>query len=381
MSDTFTEVTSTSWFSRIGSSIKGIFVGLVLIVIAVVLLGWNEGRSVERYKTLKEGGGAVLSVASDSIDSSHDGQLVHTSGLATSDDRPADPEFGLSTGGLKLVRTVEMYQWKENEEKETRKKLGGGTETVTTYSYVKEWSEQLQRSADFKQAEDHVNPTEMRVQSARFTAKPVTLGAYTLADHQVSKINGAEGYTLPADYQVPATFGQATASGSTIFIGADPAAPVVGDLRVSFQEVPEQEVSVVAAQVSDTFEPYQTEAGGTISLLERGTVSAKAMFETAQENNKVMTWVLRVVGLVMMFIGFNMLMAPLSVLADVVPFIGNLVGAGTAFVALLLAAVTGLITIAVAWIVFRPVLAVALLVGAGVCVYLIFGKSKKAKAA
>lgn len=76
-----------------------------------------------------------------------------------------------------------------------------------------------------------------------------------------------------------------------------------------------------------------------------------------------------------MFIGFYLLMGPLSVLADVVPFIGNIVGAGTAIVALMLTAVGGLITIAVAWIVFRPVLAISLLV---VSAAVIYGIVKKA---
>ena len=36
--DSFTEVTNQSWFSRIGSSIKGVLVGIVLVVIGGI--GW-----------------------------------------------------------------------------------------------------------------------------------------------------------------------------------------------------------------------------------------------------------------------------------------------------------------------------------------------------
>jgi hypothetical protein len=104
------------------------------------------------------------------------------------------------------------------------------------------------------------------------------------------------------------------------------------------------------------------------------------MIQTAQDNNKAMTWALRGVGLVLMFIGFNMLMAPLSVLADIVPFIGNIVEVGTSLIAMLMTGVCGLLTIAVAWIVFRPVLGVSLLVVCAAIVYLIFTKMKTAKA-
>lgn len=374
--DSFSEVTSTSWFSRIGGSIKGIFFGVVLIIVSIVLLSWNEGRAVERYKTLKEGGGTVVSVDSAAVDSGKQGELVHTTGFATSKDQPTDPEFGVSSEGLKLTRTVEMYQWKENTKKETQKKLGGGTETVTTYTYVKDWSEQHKDSSKFKKPEGHTNPPELPFKSTTFSAKPVALGAFTLANSQVDMIGGAEPVTFPSDYEVPEKIGENTLSGSTIYIGDDPSAPAVGDLRVRFEEVPEKDISLVAAQVNNGFEPYQAKAGGTINLLQTGTVSAAAMFQTAQDSNKVLTWILRGVGLFLMFIGFNMIMAPLSVIADVVPFIGNLVGAGTMFVAILLTAVAGLVTIAIAWIVFRPLLAVILLVGAGAAVYLIFSKTK-----
>ena len=63
--DHFTEVTSQSWFSRIGGAFKGILVGLVLFVLAFPILFLNEGRAVTTYKALKEGGSSVISVAAD----------------------------------------------------------------------------------------------------------------------------------------------------------------------------------------------------------------------------------------------------------------------------------------------------------------------------
>jgi hypothetical protein len=78
---------------------------------------------------------------------------------------------------------------------------------------------------------------------------------------------------------------------------------------------------------------------------------------------------LRVLGLVLMWIGFSMVFRPLSVVADVVPFIGTLVGWGTGVVSFALAAPLSLVTIAIAWIVYRPLLGIALLVVGG----LVFG--------
>lgn len=334
---------------------------------------------MERYKTLKEGAGAVVTIDSGRVDPSHEGRLVHLTGFARTEDQPADREFGVSVHALKLIREVEMYQWQEGKSSETQKKFGGGTETVTTYNYSKEWSSKFNDSADFKKSAGHVNPS-MKFKTATFYAKPVTLDAFTLSNRQVRMVGGDESFSLPEGYETPEHLGEVTVSPTTLYLGEDPAVPTVGDLRVSFSIVPEQEVTLVAAQVRESFEPYPTDAGGTINLLKSGVFSSGAMIQQAQDSNKIMTWVLRSIGLLLMFSGFSLVMAPLSVLADVVPIIGDFVGMGTSILAFLLTIVGGTITIAVAWIVFRPVLAICLLAVTVAAIYFIFKKMKSSPA-
>ena len=48
MPDSYTTVTETGFLSRIGSSILGFFLGPILVIAAIVLLSWNEGRAVHR---------------------------------------------------------------------------------------------------------------------------------------------------------------------------------------------------------------------------------------------------------------------------------------------------------------------------------------------
>ena len=114
-----------------------------------------------------------------------------------------------------------------------------------------------------------------------------------------------------------------------------------------------------------------TSRGGEILELEIGTFSADEMFSKAEASNRMLTWILRLVGFILMFVGFLLVLRPLSVVADVIPFLGNIVGAGAAIIAFLLAGTLSLITIGVAWIVYRPVLAVALFAGAAVLLVLI----------
>src|SRR3989344_2280935 len=109
-----TVTTSTSWFSRLGSSVKNIFFGLLLVIGSIVLLFWNEGRAVKTDQSLKEGASSVVSVSSEKKDPANEGKLIHFSGLAKTPSVLTDVDFGVGGSALKLRRIVEVYQWEEN---------------------------------------------------------------------------------------------------------------------------------------------------------------------------------------------------------------------------------------------------------------------------
>ena len=132
---TTVETTSTSWFSRLGNSFKNIFVGFLFVIGAIILLFWNEGRAVKTEQNLKEGFSVVVSVSPDKKDLINEGKLIHFSGMTKSPDLLIDSEFGVSASAIKMQRIVEVFQWKEESRSKTVQKLGGGTETTTTYTY------------------------------------------------------------------------------------------------------------------------------------------------------------------------------------------------------------------------------------------------------
>ena len=81
----------------------------------------------------------------------------------------------------------------------------------------------------------------------------------------------------------------------------------------------------------------------------------------------------------LMFIGFCLLMGPLSVLADVIPFIGSIVGGATAFVSFFLTVGIGSIVVAVSWIAFRPMIGIPLFVVGGGCFVMLLAKGIMSK--
>lgn len=379
MADSFSQVTGRSWFGRIMDSIKSVLLGLLLFVASFVLLFWNEGRAVSTAKSLTQGAHDVVSVDAAAVDRANDGKLVHFSGTATTGDLLQDAMFQVSAKALKLQRTVEMYQWVEEKKTSTQKKLGGGEETTTTYNYNKQWSADWHDSSQFNQSTDHVNPPQA-VKSDTQVAAKITVGAFTLSPGLVGQITGNQPLALPEN--APASVADGfKKSGAGYYHGANADAPVVGDLRVAFAVVKPQDVSVVAQQTSEnSLKPYPTSAGKPLEMLEPGTIGAAEMFKLAQDRNAHLTWILRAVGFLAMWIGLMMVLNPLKVLADVVPLFGSLVGAGLALVTLCVALPMSLVTIAVAWFFFRPLLSIGLLLAAAAAVAGIVMILKKRKA-
>ena len=123
MSDSFQKVTRQGWGSRLGDSIKGILVGVVLFIAAFPILWLNEGSSVRRYKALKEGEGVTISVDSQAIDPANEGKLIHTMGKAVTDEVLQDMHFAVSANALRMKRNVSMFQWVEETSEKKEKKL------------------------------------------------------------------------------------------------------------------------------------------------------------------------------------------------------------------------------------------------------------------
>lgn len=378
MADTYTETTTTSWFSRIKSAFGGIFFGFLLIIAGIVVLFWNEGRTVKNKRALNEGEKAVISVYAASVSAANEGKLVHFSGVATTNDSLADEEFGIALVAIKLERKVEMYQWEEKEESVTKKKLGGSEETTTKYTYNKTWSTSLNKSDEFKKPEKHENPADFPYSSSTMYASNVMVGGYQLPEGLVHSVPGSE--NMPVT-KLGADIKDASLSNSVIYVGkGTPASPQIGDVKITYSIIkPQQQVSIVGLQKGNSVEPYIAKNGKTVFMLQGGNIVADQMFKSEKASNSRMGWILRLVGFMMISIGFGSIFKILSVIADVVPFIGNIVGFGTSLISGILAFAISIVVIAIAWIYYRPVIGISLLaVSAGAFIwFFIIAKRKK----
>jgi hypothetical protein len=382
MSDSFTETTTKGWTTRIGQSLVGILLGIVLVSGSGIGLFWNEGRAVQTTKSLAEGASLAVDIDAGRIDPANEGRLVHVTGSMQAGTKPSDAEFGVSAGGLRLVRIVEMYQWQEEKKTETKKNLGGSEETVTTYSYVRGWSATPIDSSKFKVSEGHANPA-MRYRGADFVAGEVTLGAFHPGRHIIERLPSSEEVRVDpalAEMLRSRVNGPVQVSDGKFYIGADPLQPRIGDMRISYKLTPAGAVSIVGRQSGSDFAEYQTRAGDRLLMVQEGTVSTADMFALARRENTVLTWLIRGIGALAMFIGFALILGPLVVVADVVPLIGSILGAGAALVALVATAALAPFIIAIAWLWYRPLISLIVFV-IGVAIAILLKRHAAGKAA
>ena len=387
-----TETTTESWGSRLGSSLKGVLVGGAMFIAGFPVLFWNEGNSVKTARAIDEGEGACISVESNEmVDPEMNGKLVHMTGRADTSDVLSDSTFGVSAKAICLERKVEMFQWMEESRTSEKKKLGGSVEKTTTYTYKQEWVDYAVDSSRFNTAQGHENPGSMEFQSEKWLAENVTFGAFRLNKKQIERIGAAQAFAFPTNFTC--ALPRVKVQGTTIYVpngetrgnalnNRDVVSQTrIGDMRVTFRVIYPHDISVIAKQQGDTFVDYTAKNGKKLSYLHDGIDDAAAMFASARSGNAIITWLVRLGGFLLMFFGLSGVFKPLSVLADVLPILGDIVEIGTGFVAGLLALVCALVTIAVAWLFYRPILGVLLLAAASFLVWKLIQRRKAAKAA
>lgn len=405
--DHFTEKSYTGYGQNIGNSLKGIFFGFLFLIGSIVLLWWNEGRSVEQSTALHEMKENIITLPDTKYSAKYNGQPALLQGEIKPLNELIDSAFGIHSDGLKLNRIVEMYQWKENTSSKSEDKLGGGTETVTTYDYVKEWSSSEINSDSFKHPEGHQNP-KMLYKSETFVTD-AKMGDFHLDKAVVDHIGASEDYTgvdIKKDSNATSSnindesdvvklgsisdknisiSSQAPISNVKIYsnfryIGKDAQQPQIGDMKISYKNAPAGVYTIAAKIQGGTLTDYTTKNGKNFIFVRSGKVSAENIFKSELESNSILTWILRGVGLTLMFMGFSMMMGILSTLAKVIPFLGSLVGGVTGIIAGVLTLVVGSIVIALAWLSSRPLLSLGILV-VGIIIAIVIGKFGKPKVA
>ena len=382
MGDNYTEYEHTGFLGNMGNSFGNMLFGFILFIASFVLLWWNEGRAVDRYVTLETGQKNL--VQTQKFDPKNNGKLVHISGSMETKAAPIDPEFNIKNDkAVKILRRVEMYQWKESERTKTDKNYGGSKTKKTTYSYDKVWSDSHINSNSFnsKYRDNHKNPST-KEPSRSYFAKNVKVKGYKLSDSQISMLENLKDMSVPQDAKFPAKMAsKAKNNSSFIYVSrsgnSSISNPAVGDYKISFRYLPAGSVSIIGEQRDGGFTEYKTKTGDLLEVRD-GKLKSDEIFKKATSENETFTWILRGVGLLVMTFGLAMCASPLQAFMNIIPILGSAVGAITGFFALIISLALSSITIAIAWMAHRPMLSIAV-AGGGIAIWLLLRMTQKSK--
>ena len=433
----YQEQRTTGYGTRVGNSFKAIGTGFILFCIGTALLWWNEGRTVKTEKMLEEVGGSYVEMENpNKKDASLDGELICGTALATTEDSLSDKQFGVGAKAIALNRRVEYYQWVEESNESSEDKLGGKEVTTTTYTYSKKWVSQPIESSEFKDpAYQNKNTVLTTVEESDQYAENVKFGAYQLNETLIHQISSREGLDLNinedllnqldknaqtayerfygvkksakqtveqlAETTVLSDSAKAVAdslkavndsiiknavnkkdleyvhlAGNVLYFGRVPGSPEVGDVRVTFEKVVPAKVTVMAVVDGDSFKAFKAKNGKRFQRLIMGKKSGDEIIDIEKETNNMLLWVFRIFGVMLVIGGLKGIFGFLETILKVVPFIANIFGWGVGVVCTILGLVWSLIVIAIAWLFYRPILGITLLVIAGFLVWVFAFKGK-----
>ncbi len=391
MPDQFTQTTQVGLGNRLMNSIKGVVVGLLLFVVSFGVLYWNEGRAGRAAKLVKQ---AALASAVDAVspDQASQGKLVAAKGTIKTSETLSDSVTVPGTSQLvqikagnylKLLRQTEMFAWKETSKTDTQKNTGGSETQNTTYTYTKEWASEPANSSEFKIPAGHENPA-LAVPKNESTVTAATLDSLSLdmtslvlpASQKLALTPATAAYPTPALAQA--------GTSEFVFLGKGTlATPQLGDVRVQYSYVPANIAVTAFGKLDGTaLSPFVDANNGTLYRAFTGTKDEAVA--TMKSENSTMTWVLRLVGFIMMWVGLGMLFGPISTFLDILPVAGSisrgLIGVATFLVALALSIVTIIVSMIVHSLIAVIIAGVVVVVIAVLVMKGVFKKGKMAKA-
>ena len=368
-SDVVKVTNKQGFFGKLGNSFSGIVVGIILLFGGISLLWWNEHNNVKNIKDVKEMRDQVIDISSSKIDEANEGKLIATNGkLNYNDSVMTDSTFNISAKTPVLSRTVEMYQWVEESKTE---------DDTTTYTYKKEWKDEIVDSTEFNSIKGHENPAYMAYESDKFvTDEDLKVGEFTLISSFKDLLSTdknvvpEEGIILPEGYILFNKY---------ITNSADMENPQVGDIRISYQKADYKDVSVLGKQVGDTIAEYTTKKNTNIKKIVKGTTNGTGMINEIESANKFMKWVYRFLGIFLIVIGISSILGPITTLIGYIPFVGKVVNSMIGVISFLVGLAISLVVIAISWFAARPIVAIVSLVIAAALIFVFVKYVKKNK--
>ncbi len=257
------------------------------------------------------------------VDAALNNKLIYAQGPAKTNDNLIDDRFGINVKGLGLVYNVYFYQ-----------------DVDTGEGFEVDW---------ISNPDMYLNPQDYDINAHIFDeltgktvyVKDATLGAYTIdptllqglhdatpmelritpaqleALHEAMYAAGKKALYIPdsiemydkakKDMKNPRMLAKIV--DNEIYLGYDPKDPQLGDMRITFSVIPEQDVSVIALPEGNTLMPYKDSSNLSIPLIVGRKTSMSATIQEYLDKNTDNMWTLRILFTMFIMFGTRVLVA------------------------------------------------------------------------
>lgn len=254
---------------RKGVSVHGLVLNIIgaLLILAGVGLAAVTARSLLNYRAVASlhGGEVVNLGANAQPGAGQHGAMVRVVGTPTVVEAPHDPDFNLRTNTPVLVRHVEMFQWRE-------------VRFGSSVHYELDWVDHLLDASHFEDPKGHANPVSFPISGKQFDAGLVQIGGFKLGPVLLHAIPGTQRIT-PDPGSLPENLAASFSHYQDYLVtSAQPGDPRLGDVRVSWNEVPLQELTIVGRIDGDRLVAATDAADGKGFVVQVGDVPVLDLF-------------------------------------------------------------------------------------------------------
>lgn len=224
--------------------------GALLLLAGVGLVALTENGLLAYRQAAQRHGGDVLDLGrQNGPRAGQYGYMVRVAGPVQVVAPPRDDEFNQTAASPVLIRRVEMFQWREI--------VVGGQAT-----YELDWVDRPVDTQHFIHPAGHANPLRFPLEGRQFDAADVQVGGFKLGPALLHALPGSDRLTPDPNALPPNLAASFSLHGSYLTTSEHPDSPHLGDLRVSWDTVPLQEVTIVGRLDGDTLVPAANAADG-----------------------------------------------------------------------------------------------------------------------
>ncbi len=319
------EVTVRGAGDKIVDSFKGILVGIVCFIASWAVL-WCGATRTEQGKIYQK---AVP------VEGAKEGSLVYITGIPAADEI-GDGDLLKKGKYLKVKKEIQYYAVKSTKKSETKKE---GTKDVTRswYEYSLEWTSSPSpieeqgktRWKDFAKAnklqEGMTNPT---VSEDDKKAGPIYTSSCKVNDYSIAINKDVE-------------FMSGSKELDAVYLKGDKDKPKVGDKRVKYSAYP--------SDIQYTFSgDLKGKTIGTHLVDNKGQIVATSgdfnqLVGEKKSEDRMMWWVMLIIGFILMSVGLNGMVGPITTLLDFIPYVGEFGASAIRFVLTLVAAILSIV--------------------------------------